>query len=523
MYGLVVLSSCSIYAGATWHYFLKNKKLAEKIGRSLLGGMMSSGWLSVIVLIISMNFLYETNLWNNYFLSFAFIVFTISLMYPIFVLLYQKVTGIKHYLTALVLYSSLTLIENITYVMLPVKSKYQSLCFIAGVMICYIYKHKDFELLISNLEEISNLKSKSICLLIHLLTISTYIYTIGVRIIQTADNLSGWDQFQFAVLFCSFFVLTLSFVFIKVLLKQVNIGFYNKNLADSLRDSDAKALDAYWTMLQSQENVIEAFASILDSKSRESGGHVKRVALYSEILAKELGYSKEEADFIRIASMMHDVGKILIPNEILEKPSKLTSEEWEEMKMHVIYGDQILRKADGKLMEMARNIAREHHERWDGKGYVLGLKGNEISMEAQIVQVADVFDALTSKRSYKSAWAISEAFIEIIRGKGTQFSPIVVDAFIRSILKFAQIRNMNPEVDYDNFIDVYQELLMKKAAIKNGKGKMETAYFNEKYSSSVELALQAQSMIAASAELSKVDNISNTNNVKQTNYLHTAV
>ena len=151
---------------------------------------------------------------------------------------------------------------------------------------------------------------------------------------------------------------------------------------------------------------------------------------YSKILAAELGLPPEQIEHIRIASTMHDVGKILIPSEILEKPGKLTPEEYDIIKTHTTMGGQLLENVEGEEMKLSRTIALQHHERPDGKGYPDGLNGDNISLEGKIVAVADVYDALTSRRSYKSAWKEEDAYREILKGRGTQFDPRVVAAFV---------------------------------------------------------------------------------------------
>ncbi len=140
--------------------------------------------------------------------------------------------------------------------------------------------------------------------------------------------------------------------------------------------------------------------------------------------------------------MMHDFGKLLIPKEILEKPGSLTPGEREIMCQHTVYGHDILSNSKGEIISMARDIAYEHHERWDGKGYPRGIKGYDISIYAQIVSVVDVYDALTSKRAYKEAWDRNEAKREIISQRGTQFSPRIVDAFIKNFDKISKIQDM---------------------------------------------------------------------------------
>ena len=143
--------------------------------------------------------------------------------------------------------------------------------------------------------------------------------------------------------------------------------------------------------------------------------------------------------------MMHDIGKLMVSNDIIEKPGALTDEEYNEIKKHVAYGEKLLAHTGGGIMKKARIIAKEHHERWDGKGYIMGLKGNQTSELAQIVAIADVFDALTSRRSYKEPWPCSQAKDEIIRNKGSQFSPKCVDAFELCYDQFLEIRKQFPD------------------------------------------------------------------------------
>ena len=178
-----------------------------------------------------------------------------------------------------------------------------------------------------------------------------------------------------------------------------------------------------------QEQVIISLAEITENKSGQTGQHVRRVAEYTRILAEELGYPQEQLDDIRLASTMHDIGKLLVPSEILEKPGRLTDEEFDVIKQHTTDGGRLLENVDGDVMHLSRTIALDHHERWDGNGYEQGKAGEDISFEGRIVAVADVYDALTSRRSYKDAWDDREAYDEIVRCSGTQFDPQVVEAF----------------------------------------------------------------------------------------------
>lgn len=179
-----------------------------------------------------------------------------------------------------------------------------------------------------------------------------------------------------------------------------------------------------------QEEVIVSLAEITENKSEQTGQHIKRVSEYSRIIARQLGLSEEAAENLRLASTMHDLGKLMIPSEILDKPGRLTDEEFAEIKKHPGFGEHLLHNVEGETMTLARQVALEHHERYDGKGYPSGEKGEEIGLEGRIVAVADVYDALTSRRSYKEAWDPKAAYDEIVRCSGTQFDPRVVEAFI---------------------------------------------------------------------------------------------
>ncbi len=181
-----------------------------------------------------------------------------------------------------------------------------------------------------------------------------------------------------------------------------------------------------------QEEMIVSFAEITENKSGQTGKHVKRVSEYSRILAEQLGLDPQRVEAIRVASMMHDIGKLMIPPEILEKPGRLTDSEYATIKTHTAFGDELLKNVEGEELALSRTIAHEHHERVDGKGYPAHLSGDQISLEGRIVAVADVYDALTSRRSYKEPWTEEDATAEILRGRGTQFDEKVVDAFVQA-------------------------------------------------------------------------------------------
>jgi len=165
---------------------------------------------------------------------------------------------------------------------------------------------------------------------------------------------------------------------------------------------------------------------------KDTGAHLRRMSRFSGILASTMGMGYQEAEDIRYASPLHDVGKVAIPDAILRKPGKLTPEEYDEMKRHTIYGSQMLSNAESRLLRLAGKIAVAHHEHFDGSGYPYGLKGEAIPIEARIVSVADVFDALVSKRVYKGAWTVEDALKYIKSEEGKLFDPRVIDCLHKS-------------------------------------------------------------------------------------------
>lgn len=197
-------------------------------------------------------------------------------------------------------------------------------------------------------------------------------------------------------------------------------------------------------MYQTQEELVRAFAEICESKSKQTGQHIKRTSEYMKVMAEALKLQEQEQDALVIASMMHDIGKLLVPSEIVEKEGKLTEEEFAEIKKHVQYGFDLLKYSPGRVMEIAKTIAYQHHEKWNGKGY-LGMKGPEIDFYSRIMAVVDVFDALISKRSYKEKWSLEDAYNEIVNQSGEHFDPQVVQMFCEHFEEFKIIVAMYPD------------------------------------------------------------------------------
>lgn len=197
--------------------------------------------------------------------------------------------------------------------------------------------------------------------------------------------------------------------------------------------------EATASIMEREKETLEVLVETAKKKDSDTGNHVVRVAKYSKLLARVLGMSEEEQEEIYYAAQLYDLGKIGISDQIINKRCQLTLEEFEIMKTHTIIGYDILKNRSSKYLKKGSIVALSHHERYDGLGYPNGLKGNEIPIEGRIVSIADVFDALLMKRSYKNSWSIEEA-IDYIKGKsGTQFDPYLVDRYIDNIEEIRRI------------------------------------------------------------------------------------
>ena len=190
---------------------------------------------------------------------------------------------------------------------------------------------------------------------------------------------------------------------------------------------------------RSSEETIRRLASALEHRDEETGQHVERMSRYCALLAKRLGLAGERRELIRIASPLHDVGKLAVPDRILAKPGPLTVEERAAVQRHAAIGYEILAGSTGELLRLAATIALTHHERWDGGGYPHGLAGAEIPLEGRIAAVADVFDALTSERSYRDRLPLEEALSIMRAGRATAFDPSVLDRFLDALDEVATI------------------------------------------------------------------------------------
>jgi len=193
-------------------------------------------------------------------------------------------------------------------------------------------------------------------------------------------------------------------------------------------------------IIATQKEVISTMGAIGETRSKETGDHVKRVAEYSKLLALKYGLSLEEAEEIKMASPMHDIGKVGIPDNILNKPGKLTEDEFEVMKTHAELGYEMLHGSNQALLKTAAIISMEHHEKWDGSGYPRGLKGKNIHLYGRITAIADVFDALGHDRVYKKAWPLDKILDLFNEGRGKHFDPELIDLFLHNLNDFLSIK-----------------------------------------------------------------------------------
>jgi putative two-component system response regulator len=213
----------------------------------------------------------------------------------------------------------------------------------------------------------------------------------------------------------------------------------------ALRDALQRLEQTEATARHAERDTIDRLVTALSLRSEETGSHIQRVGRYSQLLARRSsvnGFSEEQ---ICLAAMLHDVGKIGIPDAILLKPGPLTDEEFTIIKRHPALGSSLLAEGESALLRLAAEIAMTHHERWDGRGYPRGLVRDEIPMFGRIAAVADVFDALTSDRVYRRAMPLADALAQIQAERGRHFDPRLVDVLLSSVDELVLIRGDHPE------------------------------------------------------------------------------
>ncbi len=200
---------------------------------------------------------------------------------------------------------------------------------------------------------------------------------------------------------------------------EAEVAKRTEQLRQALKEVKARSLDTIYRLSRAAEY-----------RDENTGVHILRMSHYSTAIARNMGLDDEYVESILYAAPMHDVGKIGIPDHILLKPGKLEADEWETMKQHTVIGAKILEDSDTEFMKLSEVIALTHHEKWDGSGYPKGLKGSDIHLAGRITAIADVFDALTSRRPYKEAFPVEKSLNIIGNSSGSHFDPRVVDSFM---------------------------------------------------------------------------------------------
>jgi len=204
---------------------------------------------------------------------------------------------------------------------------------------------------------------------------------------------------------------------------------YENHLEDLVTQRTAELDEALGSLENAYRSTLQALTAALEARDAETHGHSERVVTFSLRLGREYGLTSAEMKALEFGSLLHDIGKIGVPDAILRKPAKLTDEEWERMREHPLHGQQILRGI--KFLTGAARVVAQHHEKWDGSGYPLGLKGEDIDVCARIFSVADAFDAITSDRVYRKGRSYEVALAELDEWAGRQFDPKIVEAFHR--------------------------------------------------------------------------------------------
>jgi response regulator RpfG family c-di-GMP phosphodiesterase/predicted transposase YbfD/YdcC len=289
--------------------------------------------------------------------------------------------------------------------------------------------------------KIEELKNEEINIIKKISLTISYSNDINETIKQEIEKLSlEFQNMVYTISSILFFVLI---VFIIILAYKVN-----KNVSMSVDEIEQQVHNGLeeinklnQEIADTQKEVVFTMGAIGESRSKETGNHVKRVAEYSKLLALLHGISDEEAEMLKQASPMHDIGKIAIPDAILNKPGRFDENERLIMNTHAHLGYDMLKHSNRDLLKTAAIVSYQHHEKWDGSGYPRGLKGEEIHIYGRITALADVFDALGSNRCYKKAWDDEKIFQLFMEEKGKHFDPALITIFFDNLSEFLKIRD----------------------------------------------------------------------------------
>ena len=233
------------------------------------------------------------------------------------------------------------------------------------------------------------------------------------------------------------------------ILIQVNSALRRRMLELDYRDRERvlaqKVREQTAEIRESRDEISFRLLAASEQRDTETGTHIRRIGLYASEMARLLDWNEEAVDCIRAAAPMHDIGKIGVPDRILQKPGALDDQEWTLMKDHTVIGAKILQGSSVPFIRMGAQIAVCHHEKWDGTGYPKGLHSTQIPVEARITALVDVYDALSQKRCYKDAWPEEQVLSFMVERRGTHLDPDLIDLFMKHIDTFREIRENNPD------------------------------------------------------------------------------
>ena len=277
-----------------------------------------------------------------------------------------------------------------------------------------------------------------------------FVLTIAVIVAKNRNIPVKKRKALSTTLACIVIIMSLQIIFPEFLVTSIAIAMITISIYINIENPAIRGLEHY------QHEMVMGFATLVENKDDSTGGHIRRTSEYAVLIAKQLRkmakykavITKDYMDHLEQSAPMHDIGKIGIPDAILQKPGKLTDEEYDKMKEHPVIGGKIIEDTFGHLFDdeyenMAYQVAMYHHEKWNGKGYPTGLAGMDIPLCARIMAVADVFDAVSAKRCYRDAMPLEECYRIIESGRGTDFDPDVVDAFMTN-------RDQVEEIYYSN-------------------------------------------------------------------------
>lgn len=264
-----------------------------------------------------------------------------------------------------------------------------------------------------------------------------FLLTVALIIAKHRNIAENKRKALFTTLICIILIMSLQIIFPEFLVTSIAIAMITISLYINMENPAIRGLELY------HHEMVMGFATLVENKDDNTGGHIRRSSAYAVLIAKKLRktgkyknvITRDYLDNLEQSAPMHDIGKIGIPDAILQKPGKLTQEEFEKMKEHPVIGGQIIKDTfshllNGDYENMAYQVAMYHHEKWNGKGYPTGLAGTDIPLCARIMAVADVFDAVSAKRCYRDAMPLEKCYDIIEGGRGSDFDPDIVDVFL---------------------------------------------------------------------------------------------